>query len=258
MHDASEINNIKTFLDEKFDEFNRVSFIELDPISIPHRFSSKEDIEISGFLAATIAWGNRKSIIQNANKLMDDMGESPFDFVMNASRQQLKKIQFVHRTFNSDDLMVFIKCLRNIYTNHGGMEKIFANGARIDSMQPAITEFKRLFFSIDHLGRTEKHVSDPEKGSSAKRLNMMLRWFVRTDNRGVDFGIWNNSIKPSQLSLPLDVHTGNIARKLGILSRTQNDAKSVNEIDLVLRGFDPIDPVKYDFALFGLGAIDKF
>ena len=129
MHDASEINNIKTFLDEKVDEFNRVSFIELDPISIPHRFSSKEDIEISGFLAATIAWGNRKSIIQNANKLMDDMGESPFDFVMNASRQQLKKIQFVHRTFNSDDLMVFIKCLRNIYTNHGGMEKIFANGA---------------------------------------------------------------------------------------------------------------------------------
>jgi len=258
MHDASEILNIKTFLDEKVDEFNRVSFIELDPISIPHRFSSKEDIEISGFIAATIAWGNRKSIIQNANKLMDDMGESPFDFVMNASNQQLKKLQFVHRTFNSDDLRVFIKCLRNIYINHGGMEKIFANGATIDSMQPAITEFKRLFFSVDHLKRSEKHVSDPEKGSSAKRLNMMLRWFVRTDNRGVDFGIWNNSIKPSQLSLPLDVHTGNIARKLGILKRTQNDAKAVNEIDSVLRSFDPIDPVKYDFALFGLGAIDKF
>ncbi|MDA1182142.1 MAG: TIGR02757 family protein [Bacteroidetes bacterium] len=258
MLDASEINNIKTFLDDKVHEFNRVSFIELDPISIPHRFSSKEDIEISGFLAATLAWGNRKSIIQNANKLMDDMGESPFDFVMNASSQQLKKLQFVHRTFNSDDLRVFIKCLRNIYKTHGGMEKIFANGSTNDSMQLAISEFKRIFFSSDHLERTEKHVSDPEKGSSAKRLNMMLRWFVRTDNRGVDFGIWNNSIKPSQLSLPLDVHTGNIARKLGILQRTQNDAKAVKEIDLVLRSFDPNDPVKYDFALFGLGAIDKF
>lgn len=258
MLDAADINNIKTFLDEKVDEFNRINFIELDPISIPHRFSLKEDIEVAGFLAATIAWGNRKSIIQNANKLMDKMGDSPFDFIMNASNQELNKLQFVHRTFNSDDLRVFINCLRNIYKNLGGMERIFVNAATNDSMQPAIAEFKRLFFSIDHLARTEKHVSDPDKGSSAKRINMMLRWFVRKDNRGVDFGIWNNTIKPAQLSLPLDVHTGNIARKLGLLHRTQNDAKAVQEIDLVLRGFDPIDPVKYDFALFGLGAIDKF
>lgn len=258
MLDTSEISYIKTFLDEKVDEFNNIHFIELDPVSIPHRFSLKEDIEVAGFLAATIAWGNRKSIIQNANKLMDDMGESPFDFVMHASNQQIKKIHFVHRTFNSEDLRVFIKCLRNIYKNEGGMEKIFASAATIDSMQPAIAEFKRLFFSIEHLARTEKHVSDPAKGSSAKRINMMLRWFVRKDNRGVDFGIWNESIKPSLLSLPLDVHTGNIARKLGLLHRTQNDAKAVQEIDLVLRSFDPIDPVKYDFALFGLGAIDNF
>jgi uncharacterized protein (TIGR02757 family) len=258
MLDASEISDIKTFLDEKIDEFNNIHFIALDPVSIPHRFSLKQDIEIAGFLAATIAWGNRKSIIQNANKLMDDMGESPFDFVMHASNQQLKKLQFVHRTFNSDDLRVFIKCIRNIYKNLGGMEKIFANAATIDSMQPAIAEFKRVFFSIEHLARTEKHVSDPDKGSSAKRINMMLRWFVRKDNRGVDFGIWNETIKPAQLSLPLDVHTGNIARKLGLLHRTQNDAKAVQEIDLVLRSFDPTDPVKYDFSLFGLGAIEKF
>lgn len=258
MQQIKALQDIKDFLDEKVDQFNRPFFIELDPISIPHRYNLKEDIEISGFLAATIAWGNRKSIIQNANKLMDSMGESPFDFIMNASSSQINKLQFVHRTFNSDDLKCFIKCLRNIYNMHGGMEKTFTSFAKSETLQPAITEFKRIFFELEHPFRTEKHVSDPMMGSSAKRINMMLRWFVRNDNRGVDFGIWNKNIKPSQLSLPLDVHTGNIARKLGLLDRKQNDAKAVNEIDLVLRSFDPIDPVKYDFALFGLGAIDKF
>ena len=258
MQEIKALQEIKEFLDETVDQYNRPFFIEHDPISIPHRYTLKEDIEISGFLAATISWGNRKSIIQNANKLMDKMGESPYDFIMGASKSQINKLEFVHRTFNSDDLKCFIYCLRHVYSTHGGMENIFNTWAKTDSLQPAITEFKRVFFEIDHPGRTEKHVSDPMKGSSAKRINMMLRWFVRSDNRGVDFGIWNSSLKPSQLSLPLDVHTGNIARKLGLLVRNQNDSKSVAEVDAVLRTFDPADPVKYDFALFGLGVFDKF
>ena len=258
MLDAADLREIKSFLDEKVDEFNRVNFIELDPISIPHRFTLKEDIEVSGFLAATIAWGNRKSIIQNANQLMDKMGNSPFDFIMNANNRQLNRLHFVHRTFNTDDLRCFIHCLRHIYQQHGGMQQVFETGATPDSLQPAISYFRQVFFDTEHLPRTEKHVSDPIKGSSAKRLNMMLRWFVRKDGRGVDFGIWNGALKPSQLSLPLDIHTGNIARKLNILTRKQNDAKALEELDAVLRGFDSNDPVKYDFALFGLGAIDKF
>lgn len=257
MQEIKPLQEIKDFLDEKVDQYNRPFFIEQDPISIPHRYTLKEDIEISGFLAATIAWGNRKSIIQNANLLMGKIGESPFDFIMSASKSQINKLEFVHRTFNSDDLKCFIYCLRHVYSKHGGMENIFNTWANPYSLQPAITEFKRVFFEIDHHIRTEKHVSDPMKGSSAKRINMMLRWFVRSDNRGVDFGIWH-AIKPAQLSLPLDVHTGKIARKLGLLVRKQNNSKAVSEIDAILRSFDPNDPIKYDFALFGLGAIDKF
>ena len=249
---------LKEFLDEKVDKFNRVEFIENDPIQIPHKFSKKEDIEISGFLTATISWGNRKSILNNSHKLIDLMGKCPYDYVINCSQLELNNLNLVHRTFNSVDLKTFILCLRNIYNEYGGLEKVFSSHNHSNSMQFAISEFKRIFFSIDHLRRSEKHISDPLNGSSAKRLNMMLRWFVRYDNKGVDLGIWKESIKPSQLSLPLDVHTGNIARKLGILKRNQNDAKAVNEIDAILRNFDPIDPVKYDFALFGLGAIEKF
>lgn len=255
---SQSIQEIKEFLDEKVAQYNQPFFIENDPVSIPHRYVRKEDIEVSGFLTATIAWGNRKSIIQNAGALMEKMGDSPFDFVMSATDQQLKKLVFVHRTFNSDDLRNFIYCLRNIYLQHRGMQHVFETHAREDTLQPAISAFKRIFFETDHLPRTEKHVSDPMQGSSAKRINMMLRWFVRQDKKGVDFGIWNGKLKPSQLSLPLDVHTGNIARKLGILDRKQNDARAVQEIDGVLRQFDPVDPVKYDYALFGLGAVDKF
>jgi uncharacterized protein (TIGR02757 family) len=255
---SQSIQEIKEFLDEKVAQYNQPFFIENDPVSIPHRYIRKEDIEISGFLTATIAWGNRKSIIQNACALMEKMGDSPFDFVMSATDQQLNKMVFVHRTFNSDDLRSFIYCLRDIYLRYGGMQYVFENYATEDTLQPAISVFKRIFFETDHLPRTEKHVSDPMQGSSAKRINMMLRWFVRLDKKGVDFGIWNGKLKPSQLSLPLDVHTGNIARKLGILSRRQNDAKAVQEIDSVLRQFDAVDPVKYDYALFGLGVVDKF
>lgn len=252
-----ELKEIKEFLDEKYLEFNQKSFIEYDPISIPHRYNNKEDIEISGFITATIAWGNRKSIIQNAGRLMDKMGESPYDFVMNASAHQITSLEFVHRTFNSIDLQGFIYGLRNLYIHHGGMQTVFEKHAS-ENLQMAIHQFKKVFFQAEHSLRTEKHISDPMKGSSAKRINMMLRWFVRKDRSGVDFGIWQGKLKPSQLSLPLDVHTGNVARKLGLLTRKQNDAKAVMEIDRILREFDPVDPVKYDFALFGLGAMEGF
>ncbi len=249
---------LKEFLNEKVNLYNNTSFIESDPIQIPHQFSLKEDIEIAGFLVATIAWGNRKSIINNGKKLIQIMGNSPFDFVLNFSERDTDKLSgFVHRTFNESDLAYFIKALQNIYSKHGGLEKVFADNSKKHSMQPAIHKFKQIFFSLPHEPRVEKHVSDPLKNSAAKRINMFLRWMVRNDNTGVDFGIWS-SILPSQLSCPLDVHSGNMARKLGLLNRKQNDGKALFELDTSLRKLDPIDPVKYDFALFGLGVFEGF
>ncbi len=249
---------LKDFLDSKVLQYQHPRFIESDPIQVPHTFNKKEDIEIAGFLTATIAWGNRKSIIQNAKKMMQLMGESPYEFVMLHSPRDLERLSsFVHRTFNGTDLQHFVKALRHLYENHGGMETVFTKYAEEDSMHMAIHHFKRLFFEIPHSQRTQKHISDPVKNSAAKRIHMFLRWMVRKDPSGVDFGIWQD-IKSSQLSCPLDVHTGNIARKLGILNRTQNDLKAVKELDQSLRMMDPIDPVKYDFALFGLGAFEKF
>ena len=251
-------NEIKQFLDEKVIQYNTAEFIASDPISIPHQFTLKQDIEIAGFLAATIAWGNRKMIIKNANKMVELMGESPYDFVMSHDDQQLDKLTgFVHRTFNDIDFKYFIKSLQNIYLNHQGMENVFKLHKTKDSVLPAITEFKKLFFSIDHPDRTTKHVSDPAKGSSSKRINMMLRWFCRKDNCGVDFGIWD-TISPSILSCPLDVHSGNVARKFGLIQRKQNDLKALTELDANLRNLDAKDPVKYDFALFGLGVFENF
>ncbi len=249
---------LKDFLDEKVLLYNQTSFIQSDPIQIPRLFTTKEDIEIAGFLVATIAWGNRKSIINNGNRLMDMMGNSPFDFIMNYSEKDLEDLSsFVHRTFNGDDLTYFMKALRNIYLKHNGLEAVFALHAEKQSLQMAIHEFKKVFFSIPHLPRTQKHVSDPLKNSAAKRINMYLRWMVRPGNTGVDFGIWN-SLSPAQLSCPLDVHSGNVARKLKLLKRKQNDGKALAELDAALRKLDPMDPVKYDFALFGLGAFEKF
>lgn len=246
------------FLNEKVEQFNNPTFIESDPIQIPHRYKRKEDIEISGFLTATIAWGNRTMIIQNASKMMNLMGESPYDFIMEHSETDLERFEnFVHRTFNSIDIQFFIQSLQNIYVNHGGMERIFKIHPTSDSIQPAITEFKKVFFSIHHPERTTKHVSDPINNSSAKRINMFLRWLVRNDRKGVDFGLWKE-LSPAILSCPLDVHSGNVARKLGLLHRKQNDAKALAELDNTLRSMDPTDPVKYDFALFGLGAFEKF
>lgn len=251
-------NELKEFLDKKVEQYNHPKFIESDPIQIPHQFSNKEDIEIAGFLTASIAWGNRKSIINNAKRLMDLLDNTPYDFVINHQETDLEKLQsFVHRTFNSDDSVQFIKSLKHIYLNHNGLESVFAKHAETDSMQNAISKFKTTFFEMEHLHRTQKHISDPLKNSAAKRINMFLRWMVRNDKTGVDFGIWKN-ISPSQLSCPLDVHSGNVARKLGLLNRKQNDAKALSELDSELRKLDSNDPIKYDFALFGLGAFEKF
>ncbi|OIQ29129.1 MAG: TIGR02757 family protein [Bacteroidetes bacterium MedPE-SWsnd-G2] len=249
---------LKEFLDSKVELYNTSKFIESDPIQIPHMFSNKEDIEIASFLSATIAWGNRKSIIKNANRMMDLLDHSPFDFVLNHSQEDLKPLkQFVHRTFNGDDFCQFITSLKHIYTTYGGLEPLFKLKATEDSIQPSIHNLKTVFFEIPHLERTQKHISDPLKNSAAKRINMFLRWMVRTDNTGVDFGIWD-SISPAILSCPLDVHSGNVARKLGLLNRKQNDGKALNQLDLNLRALDPFDPVKYDFALFGLGVFENF
>ena len=197
-------------------------------------------------------------ILRNSARMMEILEDSPFEFIMDSSDCELDQaIRFVHRTFNMVDLAYFLKALRHIYKIKGGLEKIFETHKTSDSLQPAIHELNKIFFELPHEKRTERHVSDPYKGSAAKKINMFLRWMVRKDNKGVDFGIWE-SISPSILSCPLDVHSGNVARKLGLLSRKQNDAKAVAELDKVLRSFDSEDPVKYDFALFGLGAIERF
>jgi uncharacterized protein (TIGR02757 family) len=251
-------SDLKEFLDEKVELYNRPSFIEHDPISIPHRYTNKEDIEIAGFMAATIAWGNRKMILRNATRMMTLLDDSPYDFIMNSEVPDLERVDdFVHRTFNSLDLLYFLKALKNVYQTKGGLEAIFNENKTGDSLQPAIHKLYAIFFELPHSRRTERHISDPNKGSAAKKLNMFLRWMVRKDNRGVDFGIWK-SISPSILSCPLDVHSGNVARKLGLLKRKQNDAKAVAELDMFLRGMDKEDPVKYDFALFGLGIFENF
>lgn len=246
------------FLEEKVDLYNRPSFIENDPVRIPHRYTTKEDIEISGFLTATISWGNRKMILRNATRMMELLDDSPYDFILNAEPSDMKRLEgFVHRTFNSGDLLYFIQAMKQIYTTAGGLETIFNRHQTHNSLQPAIHQLNTIFFQLPHIKGTERHVSDPDKNSAAKKINMFLRWMVRKDNRGVDFGIWEH-ISPSILSCPLDVHSGNIARKLGLLNRKQNDAKAVYELDTELRKLDPIDPVKFDFALFGLGVNEHF
>lgn len=254
----NEFLDLKDFLDEKVEKFNQFTFIETDPIQVPRNFSQKENIEISAFLTASIAWGNRQSIIKNAVKLMDLMDNQPHDFILNASRSEQHKLnKFVHRTFNGNDCIYFIQSLRNIYQNYGGLQAVFEMGyLQENSVKSALIHFYKAFFELPG-ERTRKHISNVEKGASAKRLNMFLRWMIRNDKNGVDFGIWNK-IPTSKLLLPLDVHTGNVARKLGLLQRKSNDWKAVEEVTHSLRKFDPTDPVKYDFALFGLGAFEKF
>ena len=255
-----ELSEIKELLDEKYFQFNNTDFIETDPISIPHQFSKKEDIEIASLLVATIAWGQRISIINNGNKLMRLMNNEPHEFILNFSKKDAIRFEnFVHRTFNSTDCIFFLNSLKNIYLKHDGLENTFSQklSKNETDVKNAITHFREIFLSTSHEHRSEKHISNPSAKSSAKRLCMFLRWMVRKDKHGVDFGIWK-SIKAHQLCLPLDLHTGNVSRKLGLLTRTQNDWQAVEEITSILRIFDEKDPIKYDFSLFGLGAFEGF
>ena len=244
--------DIKPLLDEAVIRYNQLDFIENDPIQIPHQFTRKEDIEIAGFLAASISWGQRKTILKNANLLMDLMDNSPYDFVMDGNDFG-KLNRFIHRTFNGIDCGFFLRSLQNIYKNHDGLEQVFTDGFQDKkSIFEALKYFRSVFLEIPHEKRTEKHLSDVASNSSAKRLNMFLRWMVRKDEQEVDFGLWNG-IPASALMLPLDVHTGEVSRALGLLERKQNDWKAVEEITGILRTFDAVDPIRYDFALFGMG-----
>lgn len=246
-------DELKDFLDEKADIYNNLEFITDDPIQIPHRFSVKQDIEIAGFLAATISWGNRKSIIKSAEKMLDLMGNSPFDFVKNFSEKDVAvfESQNIHRTFNGVDFIYFIKQFKEIYSKNETLEDLFLIKDSETNFYHSIERFRKVFVT-EEKHRSHKHVSSPYKNSSSKRIMMFLRWMVRNDNRGVDFGIWKN-IDAKYLSIPLDVHTGNISRKLGLITRTQNDWKTVLELDKTVRKYDEKDPAKYDFAFFGLG-----
>lgn len=257
MIDISE--NIQSFLDQKVISFNHSTFIETDPIQVPALFTAKENIEIAGFLAATLAWGQRPTIIRNALKLVTLMKNDPIEFLLNTPEEEWDGLQdFKHRTFNGSDCVYFLKSLKNIYQNYGGLETVFTDGFRNgNTIFSALIHFRKIFFELEHERRTEKHISNVETGAAAKRLNMFLRWMVRSDQAGVDFGLWKQ-IPASALMLPLDVHTGNVARKLGLLIRSQNDWRAVEEITAKLREFDSKDPIKYDFALFGLGVFEKF
>ena len=247
---------LKDLLEHKFNLYNSTNFIVEDPISIPHAYNQKEDIEIISFLISIISWGNRKSIIKSGNKLREILGSSPIDFIMRFKERDLKKIDFVHRTFNKFDLIYFLKSLKNIYKNHDGLENVFSKNLNDEFMYNNISNFRKIFFSLNHEERTEKHISNPKKNSACKRINMFLRWMVRSNETGVDFGLWQN-IRTDQLLMPYDVHVERNARKLGLVSRKQRDWKTVVELTENLKQFDPVDPVKYDFALFGLGVLAK-
>lgn len=248
-------DELKEFLDFKAEFYENVKFLESDPIQLPHRFERKEDIEIIGFLIATIAWGNRKSIIKSGETLIEIMEHEPFHFIQNYREGSVVHSGFVHRTFNAFDLDFFFQRLKHMYI-HGGLEKAFGSSNEFPGIKGRILNFRNLFLKFEHEQRILKHISNPLKNSAAKRLNMFLRWMVRDSKRGVDFGIWK-SIEQSELYIPLDIHTSNNARRLGLLTRKQDDWKALEELMLSLKKMDPIDPVKYDFALFGLGAFEK-
>ncbi len=257
--DTELLATIRQFLEEKVNFYNRAEFIQDDPIQVPHQFKRQENIEIAAFLTATIAWGRRDIITRNAFDLMSRMDHDPYDFLMNMKKNDLKVFNgFRHRTFTEEDCRFFI-CPCMIYTKTGRACTRFSwkDTMKAGALNMPSMGFRKIFFGTPHAPRIEKHLANPFSGSAAKRLNMFLRWMVRGDARGVDFGIWDR-IRPADLYLPLDLHTGNVARKLGLLNRNQNDWKAVEEITGLLRGFDPSDPVKYDFALFGLGIYENY
>ncbi len=252
-----DLNELKSFLDEKVQQYNAPSFIETDPISLPKLFSKKEDIEIAGFIAATISWGQRKAIIKAGHQILDWLQHEPHEFILNGDFDSIPDSS-VYRTFNGLDLRYFLEALRNIYLNHGGLEAVFTEGYKHNNcLKESIAHFRDTFTSFKEAGRSAKHIANIQKGSSSKRICMYLRWMVRQDNMKVDFGLWKD-INAADLMLPLDVHTGNVGRKLGILTRKQSDWKAVEEITANLKKYDSSDPIKYDYALFGLGVFEKF
>ncbi|RMG24571.1 MAG: TIGR02757 family protein [Bacteroidetes bacterium] len=248
-------------LDQKYEQFNTPEFIHSDPISVPHSFSRKEDIEIAAFFSALIAWGRRDLIVRNARKLMQLMDDAPYEFVMQADEEALSRLQFfVHRTFNGVDCRALVLSLRRVYQQAGGLEAVFcqALSPADANVFPAIVAAREALVSHAAFpARTHKHLANPASGSAAKRINMFLRWMVRRDGRSVDFGIWEG-IGMHQLVCPLDVHTARVGRKLGLLKRKQNDWKAAVELTESLRAFCAADPVRYDFSLFGLGVMEKF
>lgn len=255
------LQQIKPLLDDKVAEFNNPAFITEDPISIPHRFTGKQDREIMGLIVAVLAWGQRKTIINNCNKLIELMDGAPYDFVKNHAENDLKRfLNFKHRTFNATDLLYFIEFFRQYYQQHESLEQAFSrhlSKGDTDTTK-ALAGFYSDFFSLEHAPqRTRKHIANPLKGSTCKRINMFLRWMVRDDDTGVDFGIWKE-IQPAQLLCPLDLHVDRVARKLGLITTKQTNWKAVLELTENLRKMDSKDPVKYDFALFGLGVLEKF
>ena len=245
-------------LETLHDKYNREEFIEADPISIPHSFTDNRDREIAGFFAATIAWGNRKAIVRSARRMMECMDFAPYDFITNATDADIEPLRsYVYRTFNGDDFVDFVRAAQNICRRYGTFGELFESSfERHGDMAAVLSEVRREFFATEHNYRCEKHFSSIDKGAACKRLNMYLRWFVRRDNRGVDFGSWTK-IPMSALYLPLDVHSGNVSRELGLLSRRQNDWKATVEVTETLRKFSADDPVRYDFALFGAGVNSK-
>lgn len=254
MDNVTELHfdEIKALLEAKVMQFNTIDFIKDDPILLPHRFQEKKDIEIIGFIVALIAWGKRKMIIQNGERLIELMNGEPFQFVMEYETGMLSDKAFIHRTFNTNDLDFILRALKNCYSNHDSLEDWFFLKKGELGVKNRIFNFRNEFMKVTHDKRSEKHIANPIKGSAAKRINMFLRWMVRKDNNGVDFGLWND-LSMSELYVPLDVHTGNTARTLGLIKRNQNDWKAIEELMNNLRKMDPKDPCKYDYALFGLG-----
>jgi uncharacterized protein (TIGR02757 family) len=248
---------LKEFLDEKASWYQARWFIDDDPVQIPHLFSSREDIEISGFLTAIFAWGKRRMILSKAQELMERMDMSPADFVGNASEREFERLAgFVYRTFNDVDVRYFLKALHQVYLHHGGLHQVFYDGYRSDGIIGAISRFREVFLAYEPPARTGKHIANVLRNASAKRINMFLRWMVRRDSP-VDFGLWTN-ISPADLLIPLDIHVARVARSLGLLARKSNDLKSVTELTGKLKEFRPEDPVFYDYALFGLGVYEEF
>ena len=250
-------NDLKEFLNNKVEKYNQVLFIKDDPISIPHLFTRQQDIEIAGFFAAVFAWGNRRTIINKSKELMQLMDMQPYEYCLNQDLNRLKQLlNFKHRTFNPTDLLYFVEFLQYHYTHSDSLETAFTKWG--DTVEQMLIGFHRYFFSLEDVpARTKKHIATPEKRSNCKRLNMFLRWMVRDDDKGVDFGIWKN-IKPSRLICPVDVHVARVAKRLGLLQRKQTDWNAAIELTDQLRKFDADDPVKYDFALFGLGVTEKY